>query len=309
MTPSNFTRRAALATGAAALATTMMPRGLMAQGGTGGIDAHCHAWSNDLDAYPMAEGRTAADLNPAEVPTDGLLAALSPMAVGRVVLIQHIWYHGFDSSYLTDAAKASPGTFAVVGAVGETEANGPDMMVEKKAEGVKGFRVRGFGTADWVDAPVMNAMYDMAAREGLNICPLIRNNANMDNDALLHLAALSEKHPDTMVVIDHMGTVMPGDTEQLNRLTALAKYPNVQVKISGFNKFDLPPYDALKGQIATLIDAFGTERLMWGSDLPVLEYEAPHNLKAAFDLVNEGLGLTQAEKTDLLETTAERAFF
>ena len=165
------------------------------------------------------------------------------------------------------------------------------------------------GTADWVDAPVMNAMYDVAAREGRVICPLIRNNANMDDDALLHLAALSEKHPDTTVVIDHMGTVMPGDTEQLARLTALAKYPNVHVKVSGFNKFALPPYDALKGQIATLIEAFGTGRLMWGSDLPVLEYEAPHNVGAAFALVNQGLGLSDDEKTALLAGTAERVFF
>lgn len=309
MTSINFTRRAALASGAAALAAAALPRLAGAQGEHGWIDAHCHAWSGDLAAYPMAEGRTAADLNPAEMPTGGLLKTLAPMGVGRVVLIQHIWYHGFDSSYLTDAAKASPATFAVVGAVGEAEPNGPDMMLEKKAEGVKGFRVRGFGTADWVDAPVMNGMYEMAARENLNICPLIRNDAKMDNDALLHLAALSEKHPDTVVVIDHMGTVMPGDTEQLGNLITLARYPKVHVKISGFNKFAPPPYDALKGQIAALIEAFGIERLMWGSDLPVLEYEAPHNLAAAFALIDNGLGLSDDEKSTLLAGTAERVFF
>ncbi|WP_068313707.1 amidohydrolase family protein [Polycladidibacter hongkongensis] len=307
---SGLDRRQFLAGTTAALALASAPGLAWAKGEAGSwVDAHCHAWSSDLSRYPMNKGRTREDLKPTDVSASGLLQLEKPLRVNKIVLVQHIWYHGLDSSYLTDAAKEHPGQFAVVGAVGETNEQGPALMLEKKAEGVKGFRVRGFGTADWVASPIMNEMFKVAANENLNICPLIRNNAKMDDDALLHIAALCDKHPQTRVVIDHMGTVMPGDDKQLGRLLALAKRENVFVKVSGFNKFDLPPYDKLKSQIAKLIEAYGVERLMWGSDLPVLEYEKPHNLQASFDLINSGLGLSADEKQWLLAGAAEKAFF
>lgn len=302
-------RRQVVAGLGAAAALPLLGNGAMAVGQTGLVDAHCHAWSSDIATYPMNEGRTVADLKPTDFPAADLLSRQADMGVSKIVLVQHIWYHGNDSSYLTDMAKAAPGQFAVVGAVGETNPAGPDLMLEKKAEGVKGFRVRGFGTSEWVESEIMNKMFEVAAAENLNICPLIRNNAKMDGDALLHLDAVCERHPDTVVSIDHMGTVQPGDDEQLTRLTSLAKHPNLYVKLSGFNKFDVPPYDKLKPQIAALLEAFGVERLMWGSDLPVLEYDAPNNLAAAFSLIDSGLGLDDEEKDWLLQGTADKVFF
>lgn len=306
---SKFPTRRTVLAGIGAAASLPFTSQFASAATSGLVDAHCHAWSSDTAKYPLNEGRTVADLKPMDVPAQGLLEREAGLGVSKVVLVQHIWYHGNDSTYLTDMAKSAPGHFAVVGAVGETNPEGPDLMHVKKAEGVKGFRVRGFDTDKWVGSDVMNQMFEVAATENLNICPLIRNNKNMSDDALLHLDALCAKHPETVVSIDHMGTVMPGDTEQLARLTGLAKHPNVYVKISGMNKFDAPPYEKLKAQIGTLIEAYGVERLMWGSDLPVLEYEAPHTLDASFALVNTGLGLTENEKAWLLRGSAEKAFF
>jgi len=293
---------------AATTAAAVVPSVAMGQS-SGLIDAHCHAWSADLDAYPLAEGRTAADLNPPEFAAQPLLDRLGTYGIDRVVLIQHIWYHGFDSSYFSDMMAAHPGRFAAVGAVGEDRDDAPEMMIDRKAKGIRGFRVRGFDTAAWVDSPQMNAMFDTAAREGLAICPLIRNNANMDDGALRHLAALGAKHPDAQVVIDHMGTVRPDEPERLAELLALAEHDAVYVKVSGFNKFDTPPYEAIVPQVHKLIEAFGVERLMWGSDLPVLEEEAPNDLGAAVALARDGLGLSEAERDQLMRGTAETVFF
>lgn len=309
-TVSNLLNRRSVLAGMASV--SMLPllgEFALASGQNNLVDAHCHAWSSDIAKYPLNEGRSINDLRPTDVPAGELLAREEALGVSKIVLVQHIWYHGNDSSYLTDMAKANPGQFAVVGSVGETNPAGPDLMLEKKAEGVKGVRVRGFGTNEWVNSDVMNKMFSVAAAEGLNICPLIRNNDKMDNDALLHLDALCSKHPNTVVSIDHMGTVQPGDEEQLARLTALAKHPNVYVKISGLNKFDIPPYEKLKKQVGALIDSYGVERLMWGSDLPVLEYDTAHSLDASFELLNSGMGLSDTEKDWLLRGAAEKAFF
>ncbi len=307
MTNIKLSRRAFVA-GATALGAAILAPSAFAQSG-GLIDAHCHAWSPDVAAYPMAEGRTQDQLSPASFTVEHLLEREAAVGVSRVVLIQHIWYHGYDSSYFTDAIAAHPGRFAAVGAVGETEANAREMMIERKSQGVAGFRVRGFDTHKWVDAEVMNTMFDTAAREGLSICPLIRNNPKMDDGALRHIDALCAKHPDTVVVIDHMGTVKSDQPERMAELLALAKRANVYVKISGFNKFDLPPYAKLSGQIGQIIDAFGVDRLMWGSDLPVLEAEVPHRLSASLDLIRTGLGLSEGDQDALLRGTAEKLFF
>ena len=41
--------------------------------------------------------------------------------VGRVVLIQHHLYHGWDNSYLIDAARRYPDSFVVVGMIDDTK--------------------------------------------------------------------------------------------------------------------------------------------------------------------------------------------
>lgn len=275
----------------------------------GWIDGHCHSWSADRAAFPLAAGRSAGDVQPPAFPAESLLQREQARGVGRIVLIQHIENFGFDSRYLTDMARSKPGVFAVVGAIGERPTAPETAMRDRKSEGVKGFRVRGFMTRDWLNAPEVDRMWEVAAAENLVICPLLRDSPQMDDDALLHVAELARRHPDTTVCLDHMAHVVPGDTVQLRRLLDLARWPRVHVKISGLNKFDLPPYERVGPQVRTLLDVFGAQRLLWGSDLPVLEYERPNNFEATFAFVDRIPRLTDRERDSLLRDTASGLFF
>lgn len=273
------------------------------------IDAHSHAWGGDIARYPMVAGGTAASRGPPTYDVETLLEREAAVGVGRVVLVQHIGYFGFDCRYLTDVARAHPGTFAVVAAVDERRDDAPAAMLAAKAAGAKGFRIRGVDTATWPGSAVMNAMWETAAAADLVICPLLRDGPDMSVDALLDVATLARRHPETAVCLDHMAHVMPDDPRQLDRLCALAAFPRVTVKVSGLDKFDAPPYRRVVPQLLALLAAFGPERLMWGSDMPVLERQPPNTLADALAFITTVAPLGEADRQWLLRGTAERVFF
>ena len=296
-------RRLLLAAASTALA------GPVSAAPAGFIDAHSHAWSGNTARYPLVAGGAAAERDPPSYDIEALLGREAAVGVGRVVLVQHIGYDGFDCRYLTDAARAHPGTFAVVAAVDDRRDDAPAAVLAAKAAGAKGFRIRGVDTAAWPGSRAMNAMWETAAAADLVICPLLRDGPDMSDDALLDVATLARRHAETSVCLDHMAHVMPDDPRQLDRLCALAAFPRVTVKVSGLDKFDAPPYPRVVPQLLALLAAFGPQRLMWGSDMPVLERQPPNTLADALAFVSSVAPLGEADRHWLLRGTAERVFF
>ena len=87
------------------------------------IDAHSHIWTPDTVRYPLLKGQTKKDLDPPSFTDDELMKIASPHGVGRVVLIAHTGYYGFDNSYLIDAWTRHPKRFRVVGMVDDHKPN------------------------------------------------------------------------------------------------------------------------------------------------------------------------------------------
>jgi L-fuconolactonase len=86
---------------------------------------------------------------------------------------------------------------------------------------------------------------------------------------------IAKAHPGLTLVIDHMGMgpiplapLTQDRLEKLPELLELAQYPNVAVKMTGVAGLSLEkyPFRDLWDPVKRVIDAFGTERLMWGSD-------------------------------------------
>ena len=84
-----------------------------------------------------------------------------------------------------------------------------------------------------------------------------------------------QRHRDTVIVIDHLGLLqparppVPADVRaDLPKLLALAQYENVRVKISGACTMSHQPfpYDDIWEPVLRVIDAFGLDRCMWGTD-------------------------------------------
>ncbi len=85
---------------------------------------------------------------------------------------------------------------------------------------------------------------------------------------------LAAKFPDTPIIIGHCGAPIDRDTEGMQRwragLRRLAAAPNTSLKISDPVAYDNDwNIDSLRTVVLECIDAFGPDRVMFGSDYPV----------------------------------------
>lgn len=277
------------------------------------VDAHSHIWSADVKRWPLAEGLTVKDLKPKSFTDKELLKLCTPLSVRRVVLIQHNVYHKFDNSYITHAIKQNPGTFSGVAVIDHTQGTAADVarrMVTLKAQGIRGFRIlpRKDTPEKWLQREGMQTMWRTAGANGLAVCPLI------NPQFLPSVSAMCEKFPDTRVVIDHFARIgVDGQVRQadLNALCGLAKHTHTFVKISAYYALGKkkPPYTDLLPMIKRVLDAFGPERLMWGSDCPY-QIRQEHSYEASLRLIRQGLDfVSKGDRDWLLTRTADKVFF
>ena len=114
------------------------------------------------------------------------------------------------------------------------------------------------GTIDW--------LWPAAEKAGLPIALLVP-------DHMPAVGRIAERHPGLKLTIDHMGTLRgaKGDAAfpKMDELVALAKLPNVAVKLTGgpFYATDAYPFRSLHKHYRRMYDAFGPKRLFWGTDI------------------------------------------
>ncbi len=117
-------------------------------------------------------------------------------------------------------------------------------------------------------AGVFDPIYATAAEVGLPIF-------NSTHGGCANMAVIAERHPELTLIIDHIGVaqhpVSPPEAMSwgpFEDLLALAKYPNVYVKLCGGPLLSEQnyPYEDLWPNFNRMFNAFGYERIMWGSD-------------------------------------------
>ena len=88
--------------------------------------------------------------------------------------------------------------------------------------------------------------------------------------------AIAERHPGLKLHIDHhgragggTGTVDDAAFADLDDMLALARLPNVAVKLSGAPSYSSQPYPYrnIHPYIRRIFDAFGPQRCFWGTDV------------------------------------------
>ncbi len=84
---------------------------------------------------------------------------------------------------------------------------------------------------------------------------------------------LADKFPDLTMVVDHMADSPLRHPRELDKLLVLRRFPNLHVKIShSWSLSSQPyPYRDSQEQIRRLYDAFGPQRLIAGTDWPLVE--------------------------------------
>lgn len=223
------------------------------------IDAHVHLWRlgyNDCTWPTAAEGPIHCDIELGD-----LLDRLDATNVSQALLVQS-QESPRDTAWLLEQAAASPRIAGVVGwadlarvncvaaLAGEAEIRGLRPMVQDCA-------------ADWYDNPALADGLACMSEAGLVLDALIRPRH------LASLARLARRYPALTIVIDHAAKPCPPDwADWRAAMGEAAGLPNVHVKLSGLLTemavSDLPPC------VDALIALFGAERMIWGSDWPVV---------------------------------------
>lgn len=264
------------------------------------LDPHVHVWKHD-PKYPFAEGARVPDR---DATPEMLLDLMKTNGVARTVIIQVIHYR-YDNSYLADVLKKYPKEFRGVARVDPLDPGNVDHLSRLAEQGFRGVRLSPAGNAsgDWIAGPLMPPLWKRC--EELKVPMTVLAPVTRMPD----VEKLADRYPNLTIVIDHMADSPLDQPQQLEKLIALKRFPKLFVKIShtwSLSKQKYPFLDAQE-QVKRLYDAFGPQRLMWGTDWPVCEAHTTY--AEALKLVRDDMKFLSAEdKSWMLSRTIERVW-
>ncbi|WP_034269876.1 amidohydrolase family protein [Actinospica robiniae] len=275
------------------------------------VDAHHHLWDLHVRAH---EWLRAPELKPIwrDFGLEELEAQARACGVDKTILVQVAASADETREFLAYAAC----TRLIAGVVGwmDLAAPGPAEQLAKIRGGAGGQRLVGIrhlvqDEADpaWLDRPGVRAGLAAVGAAGLPYDLLVR--PAQAEAALRAVRAL----PDQVFVLDHIGKppIASGETEPWAAwIRELAAEPHVVCKLSGlvteadwgtWTVPDLRPYAEV------VLEAFGPDRLMFGSDWPVCVLAGSYDdvFHAATDLTAQ---LSVAEREAVFGGTATRVY-
>ena len=233
------------------------------------VDAHQHFWNPARGDYgwlkadnPIHRVFSPADLRP----------LMTQIGVDATILVQAAPTPE-ETDYMLGIARDTPW---VLGVVGWIDLLAPDAAreVRRRARDPLFLGVRpmlqDLPDPDWILQPALAPALETIAGEGLVFDALILSHQ------ITAIAELARRHPRLTIMLDHGAKPRLGDANAMlgwaREMEKLAAMPNVTSKISGLLT-ELTPAGTrndVAGAIGALFDLFGADRLVWGSDWPVL---------------------------------------
>ncbi len=241
------------------------------------IDIHPHIIASDTKRYPLAPlgGHQSDWSRTRPVTTEQMLAAMDKAGVAKAAIVQASTCYGHDNSYVADAVAAHPDRFTGVFSVDVLAPDAPERMRHWVGRKLTGMRLFTIGStmpdqASWLDDPKSYPAWQCAGDLGISIC------LQMSSKAFPQMIRMIERFPKVRVILDHMGRPSMEDGPPYaaaESLFALAKYPNVYLKVTernftGARKGKASPETFF---FAKAVETFGASRLAWGSNYPSSE--------------------------------------
>jgi L-fuconolactonase len=240
------------------------------------IDSHAHFWriGRNGQSWP---GPDLPEIY-RDFHTDDLLAAASACGLQGVIAVQS-QPDDLDTEWLLELAQSSDLIVAVVGWVDLRAPDAPDRLEglarHPKFRGVRPM-LQNLAEDDWINRTDITPA--IAALEALDLA----------FDALIkprHLPSLrrfADAHPRLRIVIDHAAKPAIADDRRepwASDLREVSKRPNVYCKLSGLSSelAAQQPMTALAGFIDDVLGSFPSDRLMWGSDWPVVNTRSDYH--------------------------------
>jgi L-fuconolactonase len=241
------------------------------------VDAQVHVWLPEGPDRPWPPGgadRAHAMHRHDPITGPGLLAEMEEAGVDRAVLVPP-FFEGHRNDYAIACATEAPEAFRVMARVDlRTGDPGPvrELLRDPVVAGVRLVFLP--ADAGRVDDPAAEWFWSFAEEEDVPVMLLA-------SGQLGALGELARARPGLRLAVDHLGlTGQHTDAAiapEIAELVALAELDNVSVKATAAPCYSTEPYPypALHPFLRQLYDAFGPDRLFWGSDLSRLRGSYP----------------------------------
>lgn len=234
------------------------------------IDAHFHCWQLARGDYGWLTPALAPIYR--DVAVADWQAQAAPHGVTGGVLVQAA-PSGAETAFLLAQADAHPAVLGVVGWVDLAAADAPARIAQlARHPRLKGLRpmLQDIDEVQWIVQPALAPALQAMADNGLVFDALVKP------AHLPHLLTLALRYPDLRIVIDHAGKpdIAAGQWQPwADGMARLASQTGACCKLSGLltEAGPRPAPGAARPWAAHVLACFGADRLVWGSDWPVLE--------------------------------------
>ena len=230
------------------------------------VDCQIHLWQNaKMSVHHRQIPTYSVDDALAEMASAGVDCAVihPPSTLGEAVNVLAV-----------EAARLYPDKFCVLGHFDLESPDRENIVAHwRERPGMLGFRFtfnQPHQKAWWTDGS-LDWFWAACEKAGLPI-GLLAGSGNM-----VALAKIAGRHPRLKLHIDHLGR-WGGESgprkddaafADLGEMLALAKFPNVAVKMSGAPSCSSQPYPYknIHGYLQQIIETFGPDRCFWGTDI------------------------------------------
>lgn len=229
-------------------------------------DSQVHIWADNSPERPWVGGKPH---HPEALTAEKLLAAMDEAGVDRAILVSPSW-DNYRNDLVIAASQDYPDRFRAMGRLNLDEPDAIDRVAEwTRQPGMLGLRCsfnRGAWTSQLVDGRA-DRLFGVAEEADVPVMAMLTHAQMPEIDRI------AEWHPGLRLSICHcaLSSSKKGAEAfaELDKLLAVAKRPNVTVKVSALPTYavDIYPYKSLHPYLRRIYDAFGPERMFWGTDL------------------------------------------
>lgn len=243
------------------------------------IDSQIHVWQANTPEHPWPEGMVSLQGEPFSY--EQALQTLDEGGVDRAILVPPSWV-GAQNHYVLEAHDAAPDRFAVMGRL---DPHAPDARQQLRGwrdrPGMLGIRLllNTDQTREYVTEPDYDWFWSQCQEDRIPLMCFTPGNAAL-------LGRIAERYPDLQIIADHAarnprGAKDEAAWEDIDALLGLGRFRNVAVKVSSLPCFstDPFPFPVLHAPIRAIYDAFGADRMIWGSDATRLEHPYKDNVR------------------------------
>ena len=289
----------------------MLSIGLVGNDGLSFVDAHVHFWDGDRISYPwLAEvPAIAGPHTPA-----GLATAAGDRMPAQIVFVEagaDVARAGDEVRWVDELAAGDARIAAIVAQVAvdrgaETEAALASLRGNARVRGIRHL-IQAHPEPDYCARPAFVAGVRRVGEHGWSFDLCVRH------PQLPACIELVRACPETSFILDHAGKpdIRRGVLDPWRaHIAELARQPNVVCKLSGLvTEADPATWtpDALRPYVEHLLVCFGPDRLLFGSDWPVVDLAASYQrwLQTALDFLAP---LPACERAAVFSGNARRVY-